>query len=120
MDTGQGRTKTCPKLGTAYIDGGCVTCKHELQLPLTKIQQRSLSDGPQHNGLFAPGSRGAIDRGCLCPVLDNAHGVGYLGVEGMYVYVEGCPTCESWGQDGSGVRADGIPESELRALDGAR
>lgn len=26
------------------------------------------------------------------------------------VYVEGCPTCESWGQDGSGVAVDGIEQ----------
>lgn len=37
-----------------------------------------------------PGSRAAIDKGCTCPVLDNAHGRGYMGVEGVYVYIVGC------------------------------
>lgn len=26
-----------------------------------------------------PGSGEAIEQGCLCPVLDNAHGLGYMG-----------------------------------------
>lgn len=44
-----------------------------------------------------PGSREAIDAGCTCPVLDNAHGRGWLGgvkdSEGrtIYVYTAGCP-----------------------------
>jgi hypothetical protein len=38
-----------------------------------------------------PGSDEAIKLGCKCPVLDNAHGRGYMGVAGTFVYVEGCP-----------------------------
>jgi len=38
-----------------------------------------------------PGSREAIAAGCTCPVLDNAHGKGYMGVAGTYVYRLGCP-----------------------------
>jgi hypothetical protein len=26
-----------------------------------------------------PGSNEALDAGCLCPVMDNAHGRGYMG-----------------------------------------
>ncbi len=26
-----------------------------------------------------PGSEAAIERGCVCPVLDNGHGAGHLG-----------------------------------------
>lgn len=38
-----------------------------------------------------PGSDEAIDAGCRCPVLDNAHGIGYMGVPGSYIYTIGCP-----------------------------
>ena len=27
----------------------------------------------------SPGSDAALDQGCICPVLDNAHGLGYMG-----------------------------------------
>lgn len=39
----------------------------------------------------SPGSDEAISLGCVCPVLDNAHGRGYLGMEGVFVYTCGCP-----------------------------
>lgn len=39
----------------------------------------------------APGSDAAIAKGCTCPVLDNAHGRGYMGNPGLYVMTEGCP-----------------------------
>lgn len=38
-----------------------------------------------------PGSDEAIAIGCKCPVIDNAHGAGYMGQPGIFVYVEGCP-----------------------------
>lgn len=38
-----------------------------------------------------PGSDEARRQGCTCPVLDNAHGQGYYGVEGQFVMVEDCP-----------------------------
>lgn len=38
-----------------------------------------------------PGSIGAINAGCTCPVLDNAHGKGYLGQMGIYAITAGCP-----------------------------
>lgn len=38
-----------------------------------------------------PGSDAAIAKGCACPVLDNAHGRGYMGTAGIYVYNTGCP-----------------------------
>ena len=38
-----------------------------------------------------PGSEEAIKRGCSCAVLDNAHGRGYMGQPGIFVYSEGCP-----------------------------
>jgi hypothetical protein len=44
-----------------------------------------------------PGSDEALDAGCTCPVLDNAHGKGYMGgVFGgtVFVYMEGCPVHE--------------------------
>ena len=44
-----------------------------------------------------PGSKEAREAGCLCPVMDNAHGKGYLGgvrdEDGNTVFViaGGCP-----------------------------
>ena len=37
-----------------------------------------------------PGSDDAIEQGCRCPVMDNAHGHGYLGVAGTFVYSASC------------------------------
>jgi len=34
-----------------------------------------------------PGSNEAIELGCICPVLDNNHGMG----KGPFWYTEGCP-----------------------------
>lgn len=38
-----------------------------------------------------PGSEVAIAAGCICPVMDNAHGAGYLGQPGIFVYDCRCP-----------------------------
>lgn len=39
-----------------------------------------------------PGSDEAIEHGCICPVLDNAHGRGASGYGGgKFWIVEGCP-----------------------------
>lgn len=38
-----------------------------------------------------PGSKEAQNMGCLCPVLDNANGKGYMCIEGIFVYREDCP-----------------------------
>lgn len=38
-----------------------------------------------------PGSDEAIAKGCKCPVLDNAHGRGYLGKPGIFVLSADCP-----------------------------
>jgi hypothetical protein len=38
-----------------------------------------------------PGTLAAQKAGCLCPVIDNAYGKGYLGMDGVYVYNEECP-----------------------------
>lgn len=38
-----------------------------------------------------PGSPAAIKLGCKCPVMDNGHGKGYMGVEGVFVMSESCP-----------------------------
>lgn len=39
----------------------------------------------------SPGSDAAIAKGCTCPVSDNAHGKGYMGIAGVYVYHGECP-----------------------------
>jgi len=38
-----------------------------------------------------PGSEEARKQGCICPVMDNEHGAGYLGNPDMFVKIEGCP-----------------------------
>lgn len=38
-----------------------------------------------------PGSEKARAAGCICPVIDNARGRGYMGIPGVYVYCNGCP-----------------------------
>lgn len=38
-----------------------------------------------------PGSDEAIKQGCICPVIDNAHGKGYMGKEGVFVFTGDCP-----------------------------
>lgn len=46
---------------------------------------------------ISPGSDLAIEKGCICPVPDNAHGRGYLGGvkdedgETVYIYNWYCP-----------------------------
>ena len=59
-----------------------------------------------------PGSPEAIDRGCRCPVLDNAHGVGYFGVPGRWVYSGDCPLHSPNLPEHllSGRKIDGIPD----------
>lgn len=45
-----------------------------------------------------PGSDDAVAKGCSCPILDNAHGRGWMGGvkdketgETIFVYTVGCP-----------------------------
>lgn len=38
-----------------------------------------------------PGSKEAQTIGCTCPVYDNCHGQGYMGIEGVFVYRGDCP-----------------------------
>jgi len=38
----------------------------------------------------APGGERALKQGCACPVLDNSHGYGYLGVRGIFVIANNC------------------------------
>lgn len=38
-----------------------------------------------------PGSDDAFEQGCICPVLDNGHGRGYMGQEGVFATALGCP-----------------------------
>ena len=63
----------------------------------------ALEAGSRQQGLFplllmnkqtikpAPGSDEAIAAGCTCPVLDNAHGKGYMGIPDVFVFTVGCP-----------------------------
>lgn len=41
-----------------------------------------------------PGSSEAIDMGCICPVLDNCYGRGYMGSSDFFVYQLDCKVHE--------------------------
>ena len=43
------------------------------------------------NSIPNSGSDEAIQQGCICPILDNAHGQGYFRQPGVFVFTEGCP-----------------------------
>lgn len=38
-----------------------------------------------------PGSSEAVAKGCKCPVIDNAHGRGYMGNPEVFVLQGNCP-----------------------------
>lgn len=40
--------------------------------------------------LYPPGSKVAVEAGCVCPVMDNNYGAGYYGQPGVYVVNGGC------------------------------
>ena len=56
-------------------------------------------ESPQKNAISAeimttpnPGNDEAIEQGCTCPVLDNAHGRGIMGGEELGFWITaGCP-----------------------------
>jgi len=54
------------------------------------MEQNSKKENPARN-YYPPGSDEALAHGCRCPILDNAHGLGYMGgakdEEGHTVYV---------------------------------
>lgn len=50
-----------------------------------------MSDEKEEKTVPNPGSSEALDQGCRCPVLDNSHGIGYLGVPGRWAYSGDCP-----------------------------
>jgi hypothetical protein len=39
---------------------------------------------------YPPGSDEALVRDCLCPIIDNSHGEGYMGTD-SYVIRSDCP-----------------------------
>lgn len=49
-----------------------------------------------------PGSVEARKKGCICPVMDNEYGAGYMGNPNVFVRVEGCPL--HWDKAVSGLR----------------
>lgn len=38
-----------------------------------------------------PGTEAALKIGCRCPVLDNEHGQGYMGINNVFVVSADCP-----------------------------
>ena len=38
----------------------------------------------------SPGSQEALDQDCICPVIDNYYGEGYMGQPGIFVYNMEC------------------------------
>lgn len=39
----------------------------------------------------SPGSDDAIKAGCLCPSMDNSHGLGYMGQKDVFCVTANCP-----------------------------
>lgn len=59
------------------------------------------------NAVPPPGSDDALAKGCICPILANAHGRGYYGQPGVFVYTEGCPLhCPGTGQISANNKKD--------------
>lgn len=56
-----------------------------------------MSDAPKPH----PGSREAGEQGCICPVLDNGHGRGYLGDGEKFGWVVNM-SCPMHGEKGEG------------------
>ena len=54
-----------------------------------------------------PGSNEAIVAGCLCPILDNGHGHGYMGRRDVFVLCALCPI-----HGGSRRKRDGATKKE--------
>lgn len=46
-----------------------------------------------------PGSDAAIEQGCTCPVLDNAHGKGWMGSPNHFWINGDCPVHANGGRD---------------------
>ena len=53
-----------------------------------KPRYRALHTPPKDQP--TPGSPAAVAQGCACPVLDNAHGAGWMGLNGIFVMTESC------------------------------
>lgn len=47
--------------------------------------------GETSNARPNPGSPEAVQRGCTCPVIDNAHGKGVMGFGREWWITDGCP-----------------------------
>jgi len=52
---------------------------------------------------LSPGSDAAVKSGCLCPVMDNHRGSGYMGMPHVFVMQEDCPlhgseSRKTWGE----------------------
>lgn len=50
------------------------------------------------------GSDAAIKQGCICPVMDNHHGKGWQGQEGIFIQTAGC-------------KVHSLPASKTKAAD---
>ncbi len=58
---------------------------------VTEYRDSVEADRERRQGLPNPGSDEAIERSCVCPVLDNGHGRGWMGQEDVFVINERCP-----------------------------
>ena len=38
-----------------------------------------------------PGSDEAVEMGCICPIMDNHYGKGYMGNPDVFIYNSDCP-----------------------------
>ncbi len=56
-----------------------------------------------------PGSEAAISAGCLCPVVDNAHGQGYMGMDNVFVMQANCPIHGKSAESDIGIERIEVP-----------
>ena len=51
----------------------------------------SACSAPSSAAELKPGSEDARRAGCICPILDNARGNGWMNIPGVFVMREDCP-----------------------------
>lgn len=58
---------------------------------MNKNMNRLTMPDTEKDDVPKPGSDEAVREGCTCPILDNEHGRGYMGMEDIFVYNTDCP-----------------------------
>jgi hypothetical protein len=72
--------------------------KGELPWQLHDSYSRCTDPRACRRKFMTPGSPEAINQGCICAQMDNHHGKGYYGKDGVYLVTTGCPL--HWSKEG--------------------